>query len=1285
MREPISLQAQLWLNQYWQHFGRWAESGMRDTEALQEAAAALRALLLRCPGKAADVERIAAIACFASRRSPALRAVADLARCGLQAANMATETEAPRHAPAILLLALAEAELHARRRAAGLEALRRLERRLATAGDGDAFSGWIRGRTQALLGDLHELGREEARSRDSYAAALKEIMPLLDPGPRQDAFLRAWAEAMEGRPADAAERPAVVDGIALSELGNLATLAAIGLARSLVAGGSRLERAAAARRASQAVASFGTPPDLSPFEVIPVIGALPPDEASAFADLLVATIDRQRRRLEEEEVPAGISDEAAVAIVRGAQRQQAELLARQVPVFAIAGALGVALAQQADGDAEAAERTVLEAIAAAQQTRLAGPQVAALAIGTGIVAERDDGEAAAVRQAFLHVFAATIEVDPGFFDAPRIRALFDRPLALAAAGALRQLGDGDDPALRRRASALLELLRQPALPSPGSLVASPDGSGEDAEAVASALLAANDSLGRIRAALRAHPDALALVSHVVDDAVSFLMIRGGGEPFAYEIAAADYRAACAALERAAYVAIRARGKRESRAEADLVAAGRRAFEALPSGLRDAIAGSRVLLLAPDFHGRDDAVPFELLHDGTAHLAATRVIARHPSLAGMAASLDAHPRTRDRRRALVVAAPVADGYATLELAALERQDIVDALGRQGFDAPSIDPARLSSAFLVDRLGYVDVLHVAAHGESGADLEWLVLPQGQQLLVDDLLRDPQYSLPFAYFSTCDLGQTRYLGAGVSRGFAHSFVELGAPAVIAHAKPVPDDAARRLAQAFYLRVADHDVGQALLDARNALREAGESAAVWASAILMGNPWHAVAGRDVPARDDPAADVLDAYFGIGADDARKARAWLLADLALAQAGSTGIDDPRLEAATGLVRAVSRLHGLQTDDEIAALDDAIAVADALQHLPARALLRLVRANGVDASGTGAQAIDCFADAIGYLAPLAAFEPDWEPLLAGARQRLALQRARLEGLEIRTHLPEGQEDDGGARLIMEALLGAQQAVEEQYGRVTLRDVENDAADIAWNAVVAGHPNAFESMPESVAFATQVARRLVQRGELDDAAMPHAPVLLAGMLRHLWDSQNLHFLAPELAEGQAGAVRALIDDIRARWSPPDAQDWYALVEPAAAAIDELLSFIDGLRWEEVYEHLDPGMDALAQRLVAMLDEVEARHPSALAGCAAYVSGTVMARNTFSPFDGSVPESIGERLAGVYHALDRDNPSRFLDYLSRGFATVTARPLDELARWRMQPDGGPAARPRDAARP
>ncbi len=213
------------------------------------------------------------------------------------------------------------------------------------------------------------------------------------------------------------------------------------------------------------------------------------------------------------------------------------------------------------------------------------------------------------------------------------------------------------------------------------------------------------------------------------------------------------------------------------------------------------------------------------------------------------------------------------------------------------------------------------------------------------------------------------------------------------------------------------------------------------------------------------------------------------------------------------------------------------------------------------------------------------------------------------------------------RYIMQALMGAYQAAEAKTGAVAVRDVETGIDDILWNAVVAGYPNRFQDMPEASAFARQIAQKLERGGFLPAASMRHAPAMLAGFLRHLWDSQNLMYLAPEMAEGQAGALRVLIDDIRANWAPPDKSPWYARVEPVPRLVDDLLKFIDGLKWEEIYKHLDRRMDALASELKAILDKVQGAHPAALGACAAYVSGVVIMKNTFSPLDGSVPESIG----------------------------------------------------------
>jgi len=1270
MRTPPTIEGRVWLQKYSNAFLQWAQSGNTDKSAFAEAAAALRSLLERCPDYAAEVAQIASVACFVSRRADARDLIVKLAECGLEADGLVAEAGQSSNAAALLLLSMAEAELHAERRLSGLDALKRLQRRIDGARETDPLELWIKGRMHVLLGELHELGLEEEQARSAYRAASQEIEPLLVDGDQRTGFIDRWAIAMGWQAEGTKARRQATEEIALPELTTLATQSAIGLARNTGPRQPREAQASAARAAWRALEAYGPPPDLSPFDVIPVIGALPHDEAMRFGPALVATIERRRVELERGDIPPSIRSPAAIALVKAAQQRQVKLLERQQAVYEVVAKLGLALAFRSEGDLVEAQRTVIESIGMAMKTRLGGPQVCAFGIALEIEAALDRQHAADVMDIFFIALAGTIKSDPAFFASPRLRALLDNAIAVAAALTAEKLGKGGDIAARRHASAILDLQRRPDSPPPEVLM--PPGKMKPGKEPESAgVAAAQDTLGRIQAALNERKDTVSIVIQSVGSEVAFLVLSSGAMPVQHFLAGPDYQVSAQALTDSANEMVR--GHTEGRLKSALEAAGRTAFQALPDAVREAIRSHHTILLAPDFRGRQDIVPFELMHDGEAYLGASRVVARFTSLAHMATTLDTRMRLPLRRRALVISVPVAEGYDSLDLAPLEQEEITRTLTRSGFDAPPINPARVTAPYLLDRLAYVDVLHVSAHGESGAGMEWLVLPKQQRVVVDDLMQRPSYSVPFVYLNTCNLGQTRYLGAGVSRGLAYTFAELGAPAVVAHATPVPDSAALRLAVAFYDNLKGRGVGEALMAARRELMENGESAASWASTILIGDPDHIIDGgeREIP---DVASDLLDAFMTTVQNPSKRSAAWVAAISATLQGSN-----PRVEAALSLVQTMTEVSDLNDPRQAAAFDDAIRVADLLRHLPSRGLLRFIKADRA-AEQLGADSAALMEDSIRYLGPLAAMEPGWDGMLSAARQMIAKWRMKERGFELRTHMPKGQEDDGSMRQIMEAVMGAQQAAEEIYGSVAIRETETGIEDILWNAVVAGHPNRFQDIPESVTFAEQVAQKLRRRGFLSAAAMPFATPMLAGLLRYSWDRQNLNYLAPDFAEGQAGTVQALVEDIAANWSPPEGQAWYALMESVPDLIDNVLAFIEGLSWGDIYKHLDSRMDSLAAQLKELLDQVKALHPAALGSCAAYVSGLVMVKNTFSPLEGSVPESVGECMTKVFHALDADNEGRFFGYLQKGFQSVVSRENDELARWRMESGGPPPKAPR-----
>ncbi len=1263
MRTPPTRSGEVWLLKHVEAYGRWAAAGGRDAAALAKSVDAVRTLLERCPDYAPEVELLAAITCHVGRRSGLVDLIVRMSAVGAEAGLLADDADRVPGAGEVMLLGRAEAELHADRRVAGLMTLARIDRGARARRGGDPMSAWIRARTRFLQGGLHELALEDALAHAAFGEALDHARPLVADDASRAAFAAAWSAVL--RDPLARSGPGAADGsveasLAVLEAHALLAASAIGFARTAAAGAAPAQRGAAARTAVEAIAQIGPPADLSPYDFVPIVAMLPPEEAMQQAEALVAAVERNRRAVAEGEVPAGLTAPRAVEVVRAGLRRQSEHLAAFAPLFPVAARIGVAYARHAAGDLDAAERVAMQAVRDAMAARAASIQLVAMGALLEIAAARDAADAVRFLEMFDVLLGGTLAADPAWLAEPRSRALLDRSIESAIRLLLTQGPDWEDPRARVRVSALIDLLRSAVLPPPQAIL--PARSGD--EAVDPEVFAA-DSLGRLRRAMTERPDAVAVVLQGLGDELAIITVLGGDGAVGVERAPAAALDALRALEEAAGAALRAPARDRLRADAALEQAGRAAFEALPASVRQAIDAHDTLLLAPDSRSRLDTVPYELLR-GDGHggwLGVTRVIARFTSLAQLAAALDTRAAVPRMQRALVVAAPVAEGYDPLDLAAFEQEEIGATLARAGFDAPPIDPPRLAASFFTDRLSYVDVLHVSAHGEAGAGTEWLVLPGGRRLVVNDLEASPQRSYPFVYLNTCNLGQTRYLGAGLSRGLAHAFAELGAPAVVAHATPVPDRAAVELAIAFYDEAGAGPVGEALRCARRAVAESGTRAAVWATAILLGDPDHRLVPGDAPLRDDAAADLLDGIFAPDRTEASADEAWRAA-VAVARQG----EHPRLDAAFGVIELMSACRDPDEPADAAALDRAIALADRLRHPGTRALLHFVRANHRAGRETGEGLVALLTDTIRHINAAAGDgNAAWNGYLQAAREHLAAQESALRGVTMRVRMPEGRQDDGSMAALMQAIMGAQQAAADTYGRATLRDEEASVEDVAWNAVVAGHPNRISDMIETTRYAEIVVRKLVHRAELHAAAVPFAVPMMAGLLRHLWDRQNASYLAPDFAAGQTGAVLAMLEDLRARWSPPDAQPWFPLVADVPDRVDATVADVRAQPWATYRDYLPTAMDALRADLLPRVEAVAAQHPEALAGCTAFVCGVIVQRNTFSAVECS--EDDEKALKDLYWALDRDNESRYAAYLEPGFGTVANRPPDELERWRL----------------
>ena len=226
---------------------------------------------------------------------------------------------------------------------------------------------------------------------------------------------------------------------------------------------------------------------------------------------------------------------------------------------------------------------------------------------------------------------------------------------------------------------------------------------------------------------------------------------------------------------------------------------------------------------------------------------------------------------------------------------------------------------------------------------------------------------------------------------------------------------------------------------------------------------------------------------------------------------------------------------------------------------------------------------------------------------------------------------------------------AQEGRALRHGRsLAPRAIVRTPEDVAWNAALGRVQFNVEGVAEAVSLARRYRDEFVITGALDVEAPEDAVECIAGLLQWLWDSQNLVSLAPEIAEGHAGTLLALVrrlsDLSSERWA-----DWREPAQPLEAELDRRLTEIDALPYDDtLYTHINALPAQLETQVRDVVTAITSVRPEHVPIVAAWMLGRLMTRNTFSWMDGSVPEDMYERLErgplrvgprrrGVVHAV------------------------------------------------
>lgn len=1260
MRYPKSLSGRVWVDQHFAYLRTFLESGRSNGEALREAARALQHLFERDPDYAPETRQLATQFVMANWNAGWSDIIVDVVRTGCDADQCAPELRSVPVPTALLHIFCAETRRIDGDRLGGMDSLNRALRRLEDAPAGDLLARLVRGHAYLLRGELQEIGQEMVQARKAFQEACDALEPIVSSHEAPKAIAAQWISQVFGPDDDGltAGTNQGLGAVALHQFADSHVRALMGALRT----GTGTPEQAELEDLRTAVEMNGLGTSVNPLLMLPALSRLAPDDAKSLGAFLAESSASAVGSLAAKGLLQGLDPEILAMVNRAGTTGADNGLMKQL--WTMVTELAVARSVESSDELAAANKAL-------QAVTNRAIHDAGSAVGKALVLghytrflctystdrQRNDG----LVDLFCGLLEAAWRTDREAFLDLRFRTQFDEIFAAVATYLLiapQGVPESDD---RRIISVLLDLLRVREMPVV-LLLSDELPFDTPSQEVADGLKSIGDTLDRIVTALVSASDTIVVIGHDAPPAGE-LMILASQAGLSVHKLGKPFAEAVASLEAAAELALLQAGAGLASGEGDpLAAAARRAWMSIPAAVRQAVAGAKVVLLVPDYRSKAPLLPWELLHDGEDYLMNRKVLARFGSLKHLASTLDVPVSPTRTKHAVVISAAEAIPQRPLRTAAPECTQVRIGLRTAGFDAPDITESRLDAAFFTDRLSWIDVLHVAAHGESLAGTEYLALPNGRRLSVDHLLTRPQRSMPFVYLNTCQLGLTRYLGGGQSRGLAFTLAELGAPAVIANTADVLDDVATELATAFYEEAISQTVGAALLAARRRLAASTHPVLV-ARVVLYGDPLSSFAQSDnARPESDAASKFLDAYL-----DGRPehARARTLRDPELLRQLLSG--GRRAQAARQLIAGFAKLQPgeLDLEAQLAEITHAIALADELRHPAAMAMMRYIRASLANERGDGERERSWMRDAIVHLGMLPASNEIWANALATLRAELRKRALKDRGLEVRHHGPT--DDTGVLDAFMAIKLATEQAQQDEISPVVPREIEEGLKDILWNAVVAGHPNRFEDTIEASAYAGIVARKLDTRGFVGHEAAAVAHAMLAGLLWWLWSSQNTSYLDPATVEGQTGTLVAMLDDLAANNPLEGSEPWRQELRSFAGDLDTVLNALEKVSWGQAYLEIPKRMKALQTQAEALLARIGKASPEALAGAAAYVTGVVALKNVFTPLEGE--DDMHKHMAAVVNALNHSNEDRFMRYLMKGFEAVRTLEPDELARWRV----------------
>lgn len=1220
---PERIEGKVWVQQFNQHLLSWLESQRRDSMKFEEAVGALRHLMEREPDTAGYVANL--LSTLVRQHGDMLLAegLKRAAKLGLNAIRLVNEeTEIRTLTRCNLLNHLARAYVNLGRFSDALNQAEASCSALAAETSFDsAVAELIELEARVLSGSAREGLLDYAPALSDFAKAEEMAVAILEDQSHMSRVLLSQVQ-LEFSQSDQIPEENINAQIQLlwRQLSVLRITAATGAGRcSIMADSNSVDKHLLDIADAAETNGLG---DTSPMELAPLVCAASPNVASDAVP-----------RIMESVIMLGL-DEADFS--------------------------GVLYAALSSGAKEPEQKEKYREIAEEWILDIEDSLVLAATFGLLLSSIEDKSFRDDLLEDFLESMSYLGEIHDIRLASPAIRMVFDEPVLIA----LQQLcerGDGLVPweeAERILIAKFIDFDFSGLTPIDEWLKA--EQRSTELESIADL---AQDRLARVNCALRNWPDTLALIVRTVMGRTLFIALTGEGNPvavFSVKTYSTSTRALADHLD-SEISSIKITGA--PGLEDKVRNLGIDAYNSLPGEIQTMIADYQQLLICPDHRARGGAVPFELFHDGDEWLGVSRVVARFPNLRALVRCMEGTSRRDKHQRFLAIAvAGPKESEGHLPFAEDEVKEACALFKELGWDVPLIDEARVSQKFILDRLPYVNHLHIASHGKARGQDEFLLLHAGETLSAAELMGRFIPRMPSVYINACELGTSRWAGSGRIQSMPYAFSGSGSRTIIANLLPVDDRIASNLASLFYNNAREMNFGDSLKEARRKLVNDGVHCVLWGSTVLIGDPSLSFKEHSTPpsvSEDYLNALVLNRENNVSEAVVDAARMSLMTDP----------EDSRLAASVALLKVINDAELTSDNTGVAKISEACSIAFEIDHLPLLGLLVFTASKVIDELESTDSQVKFYDNAIKLFESLEGEGQLWKNMLEKLLVNwLSLQRGeRIPQI----HVSGPQEDDNddlikGVKAIRDIQL-AMEAREIRNGNgPTSRQDESSIDNVLWNAVAASREYSLEGMREIYDYSRKIVEKLTRLDAISNDSVCQGTTAFAGLLTWLWNAQNQANLPDEMIQGQSGVLNELLLSLNQPWQ---GTSWFDPLLRFEARVKKALDSLERLPYDDkLYPRIEEVMAEIRESAHDTLEEARDQNPDFLCESTAWLLGCLIKNNTYSYTDGSVPEDIEKKLTEIQHHLSAGAEGNLYAWLNRGFKSVRDADLDELSQWK-----------------